>query len=1003
MSYHMCITVWGQQSATEARFAQKPSKSMKRKKLHEYPPNSSSEINSRRRQLEITRALSRWVFLAAAQCASSALYAADYTAAASRAANWLEEQQSQTDGSWPGQSLPEKFIATQESVLALDHMGRRRHHFYAGQSWVKNHAATNVDFLARRIATISESRLNSVEDLALLATAAKSDQASGIGWGLSDRYFPSALDTSLVVDAFRRAGLSFDSAASIEYLKRTQHTTSGAQGWSVTTSNALEPSITARVMRTLAPYVVSDSSLTQILNNAKNSLLNKVTPASPVHVKALASLAYLSIDPVSNDAINLLNSLLVEQLDNGSFENNPVVTALAIQAFAVASGVSPVSESQTVSVVDAGLRKAINDAIGRGAFDQIGRSEMGALTSLLVLDKDVTDFSSLQYATNLMEANLIRSGLTSLSQVSFLSAPYLLFTDYGKLSPLIPAQTDSDGDGVADVNEIQVGTNPFNPSARPFFKNRGAFTISSLENAAANLPDQSAWNSALDDVDGDGDIDVIAYLNGARENVMDIGCSYDCGGWYTGPDFGVLEVAQYINNQYIRTPFTSEQNIIRGDVESIVTLDFNNDGKRDILLVLDDVSTSTTVAQNRTNKPYRRFVLFVNDSAPQFSTPENPYGLHFTDTTSAVGLLGSSWAASGLVLDLNRDGYPDILSRRLDAGVTQLTAHVYNRTNNSYSELSISGIPLESEPLAVADLDNDRLLDVIAYEYGPGLNFFKNNGDLTFSKITNRGDLSQLSGSYIAKIMPAYLDDDNNVDLVIFETALQGFPFPPSYAGAKFRVIKGGGVSGGEISMVEDPLVNVENSGGYTEVAFGGTVADVDNDGHLDVLISASEDGSTVYFANEMGSYSKIDDYEGLGRFNDRQVSKFADPVVTDLDLNGYPDIVWPSWRGYESLESVGKWGGVRNSISIELVGRNRANPPSSGRDAFGARVEVAVGGRVMSQLVTSTMSSSRRMLFGLGPHSSGVQVTVHWPGSAAPLVVSADSHINGLLMIVEP
>lgn len=987
----------------EACFAQKPSESMKRKKLHERPAKLSSALISRRRQSEATRALSRWVLIAAAQFAGSYVYAADYTAAATRAANWLEEQQSQADGSWPGQSLPEKFIATQESVLALDHMGRRRQHFYAGQSWVKNHAATNVDFLARRIATISESRLNSVEDFALLATAAKSDQAGGIGWGLSERYLPSALDTALVVDAFRRGGQSFDSAASIEYLKRTQHAASGAQGWSVTTNNTADPSITARVMRSLAPYAESDSSLTQVLNNAKNSLLNRVTSASPGHLKALASLAYLSIDPVSNDAISLLNSLSDEQLENGSFENNSVVTALAVQAFAVASGMGPISESQTVSVVDVGLRKAINDAIGRGAFDQISRSELGGLTSLLVLDKDVTDFSSLQYATNLMEVNLIRSGLTSLSQLSFLSAPYLFFTDYSKLSPLIPVQADSDGDGIADINEIEVGTNPFNPNARPFFRNRKSFNVASLENAASNLPDQSAWNSVLDDVDGDGDVDVIAYFNGARENVMDIGCSYDCGGWYTGPDFGVLEVAQYINNQYIRTPFTSDQNIMRGDVESIVTLDFNNDGKKDILLVLDDVSTSTTVAQNRTNKPYRRFVLFENDSAPQFSTPENPYGLHFTDVTSPVGLLGSSWAASGLVLDVNRDGYPDILSRRLDAGVTQLSSFVYNKTSNSYSEQSILGLPLESEPIAVADLDNDKLLDVIAYEYGPGLNFFKNNGDLTFSKITSRDDLSQLSGAYIAKIMPAYLDDDDNVDLVILETALQGFPFPPSYAGAKFRVIKGGGVSGGEISMIEDPLVNIENSGGYTEVAFGGTIADVDNDGHLDVLISASEDGSTVYFANEMGSYSKIDDYEGLGRFNDRQVNKFADPVVTDLDLNGYADIVWPSWRGYESLESVGKWGGVRNSISIELVGRTRANPPSSGRDAFGARVEVAVGGRVMRQLVMPTMSSSRRMLFGLGPHSSGVQVTVHWPGSTAPQVVSADSHINGLLMIVEP
>ncbi|MGC8074148.1 hypothetical protein ACP3W1_26660, partial [Salmonella enterica] len=76
---------------------------------------------------------------------------------------------------------------------------------------------------------------------------------------------------------------------------------------------------TARVVQSLAAYKSTDTTLVTPLNNAINTLKTKVTTSSPAHIRAATALAYLKVDPNSNDAKLLLNSLTAIQRADGGF------------------------------------------------------------------------------------------------------------------------------------------------------------------------------------------------------------------------------------------------------------------------------------------------------------------------------------------------------------------------------------------------------------------------------------------------------------------------------------------------------------------------------------------------------------------------------------------------------------------------------------------------------------------------------------------------------------
>lgn len=344
--------------------------------------------------------------------------AGPYATAAQRAAQWIETQQSPSDGSWRDPSESKTFLQTAEAVLALHQVNRRRAPYYAGQTWIENHDPQNLDARARRLLVLRATQSSAQPDVDALLAAAAVPGTGQSGWGLARRYRAAPLDTALVLDALRTVGASFSSSQAIAYLKATQRTAGGDQGWPGAAAATSDPYTTARVVMALAPYEFADTTLTTPLANAIATLRAKVSTSSPPHVRAAAALAYLRLDPNSADAKTLLDSLTALQRTDGGFDAGVLATALIVQAFAAAEGVDAVIDRDRVDMPDAALRKAVNAALGRGAMDQLNRGELAQLTTLTAPGLGITSLQGLQYAINLTTLDASNNAITDTSPIA---------------------------------------------------------------------------------------------------------------------------------------------------------------------------------------------------------------------------------------------------------------------------------------------------------------------------------------------------------------------------------------------------------------------------------------------------------------------------------------------------------------------------------------------------------------------------------------------------------
>lgn len=355
-------------------------------------------------------------------CWGTLAHAGTFAGPAQNAAAWLESQQAASDGSWRDSSDARTYLQTTEAVLALYQVNRRRSAYYAGQTWIENHDPKNLDALARRLFVLRATQSSAQQDIDALLAAVSTPTSGQSGWGLAKRYRASPLDTALVLDALRTAGASFSSSQAIAYLKSAQLTASGDQGWPTAAGTTTDAYTTARVVQALAAYKGSDNTLATPLANAVATLKTKVSSTSAPHVRAAAAQAYLRMDPSSSDAKTLLNSLVAIQRADGGFDAGVFAAGLITQAFAAAEGVDATASRQRVDVTDASLRTAINEALGRGAMDDLNRGELSQLTTLDISNRGVSSLNGLQYATNLTTLNASNNAIGDTSPIANLAS-----------------------------------------------------------------------------------------------------------------------------------------------------------------------------------------------------------------------------------------------------------------------------------------------------------------------------------------------------------------------------------------------------------------------------------------------------------------------------------------------------------------------------------------------------------------------------------------------------
>ena len=374
---------------------------------------------------------------------------------AARAAGvWLEREQN-PDGSW-GSEAATRSLLTSSAVVALRAHGRRDTAYYRGVTWLENHASRNLDYEARRILALQPHGDDVGAAVSRLIRAQRLSPPGGPGWGLSEPYQASVLDTALTLQAHAVAGFSADVQQAIDYLEAEQ-LPAPASGWSFGDAGSGSASLDAQVLLALVAYTIFDPSLSGSIEEALLGLEAKVDAASPVIPKALVLHALMALGAESTLIAELTDSLVAGQDPDGSWGGDPYATALALRSLAAVLGTDDPDLSRRVGVIDLELRRELNRDLERNEVDSISRAEMARLFAFSAVGRGIADLSGLEWAANLESLDLRDNAIVDLTPLVNLSGIQTLQLTGNPLS----GSRDADGDGLSDREEVEIiGTSP---------------------------------------------------------------------------------------------------------------------------------------------------------------------------------------------------------------------------------------------------------------------------------------------------------------------------------------------------------------------------------------------------------------------------------------------------------------------------------------------------------------------------------------------------------------
>ncbi len=431
----------------------------------------------------------------------------------------------------------------------------------------------------------------------------------------------------------------------------------------------------------------------------------------------------------------------------------------------------------------------------------------------------------------------------------------------------------------------------------------------------------------------------------------------------------------------------------------------------------------------------------------------------FTDVTAKAGLVRTGWASAVTIGDYDNDGFPDIF-------ITYYGHNVLYRNNGNGTFTDVTekaGLGQASvrygSGCTWVDYDRDGHLDLFVANYlnttierlprpgqnadcnwkgvpvncGPrGLPFgscqlFRNNGDGTFSDVSEKSGVAAARGGYPMTAVAADFDNDGWPDIYVACDSRPSFLFRNNRDGTFHEE----GLERGA-ALSED---------GMEQAGMGVGVGDYNLDGSLDIFKTHFADDTSVLYINDgKGHFDDMTVRAGLG-VETRYISWGAG--IVDLDNDGLPDLfvvtgnVYPEvgrklpsypfktprlifrnlgeGRFEELIEEAGPgivaahssrgcaFGDFDNDGDIDVLIVNLNEPPSllrndvlgnnhwlkvklvgtaSNRSAIGSRAIVRYGVKQQAQEVLAQSSfysaNDPRLHFGLGAETAA-DITIRW------------------------
>jgi hypothetical protein len=448
---------------------------------------------------------------------------------------------------------------------------------------------------------------------------------------------------------------------------------------------------------------------------------------------------------------------------------------------------------------------------------------------------------------------------------------------------------------------------------------------------------------------------------------------------------------QLIENAYVPPPptpisYTTQTISSVNSAYNLCVVDMNNDHKDDIVGV--DTNNLRVNFQGTTG------------------------AFTFTDfpITGASKMPGWSMAAG----DYNRDGYNDIV---LGAG-NGLSVWTSNSTGTAYSNFSPTDY-IFCQRTNFADLNNDGNLDVFScHDIAPNVYYLNNGaGALTYYQSTvtpGAMSIGAVGGNYST----LFTDFDNDGDTDVFISKCSG---PP----CELHRNDGNGVYT-DISAIAG--INV------TPIqTWSSAIADYDNDGDMDIIITASS-GTHRYFRNNLNTSNSVEEaYTNItaGSGWDANSTTNIDNVAYDFDNNGYVDVLAASGKimfnqGNSTFApvlysgiSVGAIGDLNNDGFLDILNGSTVryavpnannwlkvalNGVQSNSNGIGARITIyGAWGKQIRDIRSGEgfkYMSSLNAHFGLGQANAITQVVITWPSGIVDTIVNPG--INQTLLVNE-
>ena len=286
--------------------------------------------------------------------------------------SWLTSAQTST-GNWPEVDTAE-YYSTAASLDAVYDLEPSSPAYTTAFQWMTGQIVSPTDYLSRRIIALKRAGMDVSSEVEALLLYRNSNG----GWGGETSYLSDNLDTALALQALKAANYSDTTliGQSLNYLTTKQNADGG---WGLSANDASNTYITAIVSATLQQFTQTTTIATAINKATTYLLAHQNTDGgfgnSPSHVYETA-LAYMALANVITDATvlgNAVNYLTTTQAVDGSWNEDPYSTALALQALHLSearpTAPPPTTTTATVSgtVVDASTNQPLSGVSVQGA------------------------------------------------------------------------------------------------------------------------------------------------------------------------------------------------------------------------------------------------------------------------------------------------------------------------------------------------------------------------------------------------------------------------------------------------------------------------------------------------------------------------------------------------------------------------------------------------------------------------------------------------------------